>query len=179
MNVRISEQFAFCAISAQGLHPYGLTPITPISLYKKIVIPIALYGSELWNNMSSSEMGIANKLQHYIVKKIQGFPRKTRSDICESMVGFYKLFFDVIIRKLLFLHKKLSLDINSTTTNILVRRYMQFVTDITVTFGFIPYACNILCKYGLHCFVSNALISCSSMPSQYCWKAPSQELSLN
>ena len=31
--------------------------------------------------------------------------------------------------------------------------------------------CNSLCKYGLHCFVNNALIRPSSLPSQYCWKA--------
>jgi len=52
------------AISAQGLHPYGLNMITSISLYKKIVIPFALYGSELWKNMSSSEIAIVYKLQH-------------------------------------------------------------------------------------------------------------------
>jgi len=84
----------------------------------------------------------------------------------------------LLLESFCFYTKKLSLDINSTTTNIFVRRYMQFVTDITVTFGFIPYACNILCKYGLHCFVSNALISCSSMPSQYCWKARVKNLVL-
>ena len=120
--------------------------------------------------MSSSEIAIVKKLQHYIVKKIQGFPRRTRSDMCEYMVGCYKPFSHVIIRQLLFLHKRLSLDINSTTGNIFVRRYMQFVTDRTVKFGFIPDVCNILWKYGLHCSVNNALISHSSLPSQYCWK---------
>jgi len=70
--------------------------------------------------------------------------------MCESMVGCYKLLSDVVIRKLLFLHKILSLDINI------------FVTDRTVKFnliiiGFIPDVCNILCKYGLHCLVDNAL----------------------
>jgi len=96
---------------------------------KKNVITIALYGSELWNNMTLSEIGIVNKLQHYIVKKIQGFPKRTRADMCEYMVGCYKLFSDVIIRKLLFLHKILSFNINSTTRIIFVRRYMQRVTD--------------------------------------------------
>jgi len=63
--------------------------------------------------MTLSEIGIVNKLQYYIVKKIKGFLRKTGSDISESMVGCYKLFSDV----------------KSTTRNIFVRRYMQFVTE--------------------------------------------------
>jgi len=64
--------------------------------------------------MSSSEIAIVKILQHYIVKKIQVFIRRTRSDMCESMFGCYTRFSDVIIRKILFLHKRLSLDINST-----------------------------------------------------------------
>jgi len=55
---------------------------------------------------------------------------------------------------------------------------MQVVTDITVKLGYIPDVCNILCKYGLHCFVNNALISHSSMPCQYCWKASVKTLVL-
>ena len=76
--------------------------------------------------MTLSETVIVNKLQHYIAKKIQGFPRRTRSDMCESMVGCYKIVSYVIIRQILLLHKILSLDLNSTTRNIFVRLYMQF-----------------------------------------------------
>ena len=119
--------------------------------------------------MSSSIIAVANELQHYIVKKIHGFPRRTRSNMCESIVGCYKLFSDVIIRKFVFSHTILSIDINSTTRNIYGD--MQFVTDRTVKRGFILDVCNILCKYGLHCFVNNALISLSSLPNQCCWKA--------
>ena len=54
---------AFFAISAQGLHPYGLNPLVSVNLYKKIIVPIALYGCELWHNMSYREIVIVNRLQ--------------------------------------------------------------------------------------------------------------------
>ena len=92
-----------------GLHPTGLNPLTSTSLYQKIIVPCALYGSELWNNMTQNDINIINRLQHFIVKTIQGFPIRTRSDICESMLGLNRLSSEVENRKLMFLHKILNM----------------------------------------------------------------------
>ena len=56
-----------------GLHPGGINTLTAVCLYKKISIQIALYGAELWNTMSCIDITNLNRLQHFIVKKIQGF----------------------------------------------------------------------------------------------------------
>jgi len=55
---------AFFAISAQGLHPHGLNPLVSITLYlyKKIIVPIVLYGCELWHNMSYRVIIVVNRL---------------------------------------------------------------------------------------------------------------------
>ena len=126
---------AFFAISAQGLHPYGLNPLVSVNLYKKI---IALYGCELWHNMSYRGIVIVNKLQHGIVKIILGLPMRTRSYMCESMTCCHKLYSNIVIRKLMFLHKILRLDVHSTTRNIfklyakyyihLIKRYTRLHT---------------------------------------------------
>jgi hypothetical protein len=89
-NLKISNRIAdrcqkaknsFFAMIGLGVHPLGLNPITSSNLYKKIVIPSALYGSELWNSMTQSDINSINRLQHFIVKLIQGFTMRTRSDI--------------------------------------------------------------------------------------------------
>ena len=82
---------SFFAMIGLGVHPTGLSPLTSTSLYQKIIMPCALYGSELWNNMTQSDINTINRLQHFIVKTIQGFPIRTRSDICESMLGLNRL----------------------------------------------------------------------------------------
>ena len=83
------------AISAQGLHPYGLNPLVSVNLYKKIIVPIVLYGCELWHNMSYREIVIVNILQYGIVKRILGLPMRTRSDMCESMTCCHKLYSNI------------------------------------------------------------------------------------
>ena len=77
---------SFFALSAKGLNSDGINPITSVQLYTKVVKPVALYGSELWCNLSRSCINKINRFQHFLVKYIQGFRRSTRSDICEAMV---------------------------------------------------------------------------------------------
>jgi len=156
---------ALFAISAQVLHPYGLNPLVSVKLYKKIIVPIALYGCKLWHNMSYREIVIVNRLQHGIVKRILGLPMRTRSDMCESITCCHKLYSNVVIRKWMFLHKILSLDVHSTTRNIFVKRYMLYTSYKTVIRGFIPDICRILCIYGLQTFINNVLICPTALPS--------------
>jgi hypothetical protein len=99
---------SFHAMIGYGVRPLALNLLTSVSLYKKIVIPAALYGGELWNTMTKADIDSVNRLQHYIVKRIQGFKTRTRSDMCELMLGLKKLCTEIDKIKLMFLHKILS-----------------------------------------------------------------------
>ena len=87
----------------------ALNPITSVKLYNSISVPTAVYGCELCNEMSQADTNTVDKVQHFIVKSIQGFKTRTRSNMCESMVGIHRLFLRIHIRKFMFLHKLLSL----------------------------------------------------------------------
>lgn len=179
LHNRINERMqkaknAFFAMSVQGVHPNGINPLTAINLYKRIVVPTALYGCELWNNMLNSQTQTVNKLQHFIVKRIQGFTTRTRSDICESMVGLYKLSADIEIRKLMFLHKILSQSNNCTSKNIFILRYITFASDKRARqsmLGFIPDIIRILHMYGIGHIVHDVLANPMALPSKHCWKS--------
>ena len=40
-------------------------PLTYVKLYKKTVLPSALYCCELWNNLTVSDMSSLQRMQHY------------------------------------------------------------------------------------------------------------------
>lgn len=174
-TLRINERLqkarnGFFAIALQGVNPDGVNPLVSIDLYKKVIKPIALYGSELWFNLSPSCLRSINRFQHFVVKKVQGLPSSTRSDMCEAMIGLHKLNCDISVKKLLFLHKILSLDTKSVCRNVFLRRYYSFVTPNTsVTYGYIPDICSLLYKYGLQSFISDVIHLPACLPSKRAW----------
>lgn len=98
----------FHAILVLGVKPIGINHKLSTSLYKNIVTPTKLYGCEIWNGLSHSDSECIAKHQHTVVKCIQGLRRRTRSDICESILGIHRLSAKIDKRKLMFLHKLLT-----------------------------------------------------------------------
>ena len=105
-----------------------VNPLTMASLYKKVVIPTLLYGCELWNNLSKSDLRKLNQFQHFVLKNIQGFSTRTRSDICESMLGLADITREMDRRKLLFFGRLCNLDPQSNTKSIFRFRLFDFIS---------------------------------------------------
>ena len=161
---------AFHAMIGYGVKPNGVNPLTAISLYRKIIIPSVLYGCEIWNNLSASEINEIDRLQRYIVKRIQGFSVRTRTDICESMLGLHPLSSEIIIRKLSFLYKIISLPGDSVSQMIFFRKLYLYLSDSkSITMGFIPDICKILCEYNLQ-YILNNCWDIARLPSKSQWK---------
>ena len=132
------------------MHAYGVNPVVATSLYKKIVLPCLMYGSELWNNLRQQDHTELNKLQHHVVKKIQGFEITVRSDMCESMVGLNPITAEI--------DKLLTLKPASISKQIFIRKMYMFLTGRPIPqTGFIPDICNILSKYHLCDFLNQFL----------------------
>jgi hypothetical protein len=158
-------------MAGQGLHPSGVNPLVSVGLYMKIVIPTVLYASELWNDMSASDLTAIETFQHFAVKKIQGFNIRTRSDMSESMLGLYRLRSQIEKKKLLFLHKILSLPSGCLTKELFLRKYFMYLLDRTsVKLGFIPDICTIIEKYKLHFILNNFVHNSGMLPPKIVWK---------
>ena len=111
-----------------------------------------------------------NKLQHYIVKSIQGFHVRTRSDMCESMLGLFRLSFEIDKRKLMFIYKILSLPSHAVSKNIFLRRYFTYISLLNNNAkGFIPDICRLLLRYNLEDIINTFILS-QKLPSKYEWK---------
>ena len=176
LNKRIDERLqkarnSFYAMSAKGVNAEGVNPLVSVSLYAKITKPVALYGSELWCNLSQNCINKVDRFQHFIVKQIQGFKRSTRSDMCESMLGLHKLHCDITIRKFMFLYKLLTLDSKTISRNIFLRRFYSYLsTPNVVMFGFIPDICALLYRYGLLSFIKDVLTNPALLSTKCTWK---------
>ena len=102
---------------------------------------------KLWSNLTQTNISAISRFQHYAVKRIQGLPITTRSDMAESMVGINRLPSKIKYRKLMFLHKLMSLPSGSVSRDIFIKKLILFVNNQScVTLGFIPVICKMLFK---------------------------------
>ena len=147
-----------------------LNPLTVISLYKKVVIPSVLYGCELWNNIKMTDIHLLDTFQHFIVKTVQNFSRSTRSDMCESMLGIFRISSEIERRKLLFFNRLCNLDYDTLTKQLFVRRLFQYTTSSRKRMlGFVPDAVSLLRKYSLDNVVC-LFLKDGVIPNKLQWK---------
>ena len=94
---------AFMSLCGAGVRPKALNPLTGANLYKAIVLPRALYGCELWHDMSKDNIQKLEKSHRLNNKLTQGLATRVRSDMVTSLLGQLPLEFWVDRAKLLFL----------------------------------------------------------------------------
>ncbi|KAK3106167.1 hypothetical protein FSP39_014105 [Pinctada imbricata] len=137
-----------------------VNPVTMANLYKKVIVPTVLYGCELWNSLSKSDVRKLNQFQHFVLKDIQGFNIRTRSDISESLLGLTEIIREVDRRKLLFFGKLCSLDTQSNTKGIFRLRIFDFVykqDNSSSCKGFVVDVVKLLHQYSLIDYFENYL----------------------
>ena len=73
----------------------NFNPLPCVKPYKKVVLLSVLYGCELWNNLTVSDMSSLRKMKHYSLKRIQNLRTFTRSGMVESLVGLVDIIFEI------------------------------------------------------------------------------------
>ena len=90
----------YLSLVHSGLSPLSLNPSISI---KTVVIPKALYGSELWSSMTPADL---RKLEHshrFCLKHMQGLPRRTPTNFTLSAINAVPLETVIDHKKLNFL----------------------------------------------------------------------------
>ena len=159
----------FC-ISALGDTNIDTNPVTSKSLYHKIILPSVLYGSETWNSMKQTDIKNIQTFQHLSTKVLLKLPQRTRSDMCESILGLQRITSEIDKRKLIFLEKLISLPPSSTPKQIFLQRLIAFTTSHGEKgTGFIKDIFQLMETYHLMPFITN-YIEHSSFPDKIPWK---------
>ena len=113
----------------------------------------------MWNHFKSVDLTNLNTFQHFIVKRIQNLRPRSRSDMCQSLIGIHPILSYIHTRKLLFLQKLCSLDDNFQTKRIFMARLFSYFADNSRKhFGFIPDIIGILYHYELSDYLVEYLL---------------------
>ena len=120
INERLSKaRRSLNALTGPGIRRCGLTVATCSILFWSIVVPIALYGCELWS-MSGEHSRLLESFQDYASKKMQRFHPNTCS---RHSLGWISLGRLVQLRKLLFLRSILVMGHDDVIRVVFIERY--------------------------------------------------------
>ena len=112
---------ALNATSGIGIRRKGLNIATCCVIFWTIIVPIALYGSELWR-LCPDSINMLDTFQNYAGKKIQRFYSKI-PNVCSFFgLGWMRLVRIVQVRKMLFIQSILSLDEDNLSRKIFIER---------------------------------------------------------
>ena len=147
-----------------------LNPITVSKLYRKVVLPSVLYGSELWCDLRRKDIETLLTFQHFIAKHTMGLPQQTRSDMCESLLGLLPITAEIDIKKLKFFGRLCELDTTYLTKRIFLTRLFSYMMNPDIKHrGFIQDIIPILTTYNLYPVFTHYLES-GVFPSKSEWK---------
>ena len=152
-------------IIRQGVHPSVLNPITCGNIIIQLCYAKALYGCELWNNLSSKEVLLLERAHRYVCKYVQGLPKRTRTDFCTSILGWTSMERIIDRKKLLFFGRICNLPSKCLPRKILLTRLLLHLNSLeTAKSSFVHDICRLLRKYDLMIYVDTFLRN-SEFPS--------------
>ena len=152
-----------------GIHENGISPLTSFKLYRSLVLPKALYGCELWSDLSQSQLLRLERSHRFCIKSIQNVSLVTRTDVALSMLGCFPLIREIDYRKLTFFGQVCNLPSTFLAKDIFLNRPVRFKHDPYRKQGYLPDIYRIFEKYNLVDFLKNYL-TYGIFPSSYIWK---------
>ena len=150
--------------------PNALNPICGANLWLTMGIPAALYGCELWNNLTMHEIVSNERCQRFNAKRLQGLPRNTRSEAVTGSLGLRSMEGQIDKVKLVCFGSLCNMNSLLISKQIFVGRLFSHLSDPSKQrLGLIPDIIRILEKYNLISYLmayENELI----FPSNREWK---------
>jgi hypothetical protein len=157
------------SIVNSGIHPAHINPITSRTIYRSVVLPKALYGCELWNVYSASDIRTLELSHRFCVKFMQTFKRHTSTDFALSSINIDSIEEIINYRKLNFLGQLCRLPCQYLAKQVFITRLIKYLNFDNQSRGFIPDVYRLLQKYNLESVLYSYLES-GVFPSKYAWK---------
>ena len=146
----------------------GPNPGTAMKLYYRSVLPHSVFGCELWNDISKSDIHQLEIAHHFCLKRAQGLPALTRSDMVTGLLGVSSLEVYIDLQKLSFFGLLCRTTAQELSKQLLLYRLYQFKHCDTLKLGYIPDIARILKKYDMIPLLWR--LSEENFPSKTIWK---------
>ena len=101
---------------------HDLHPLTWKRIYETVILPKALYGSELWTNLSETSKTVLERSHRLCLKTLQNIDRRTKNSIALSLVGSTNLQCEIEKRKANFLGQLCRLDTHFAVKQVFLQR---------------------------------------------------------
>ena len=122
---RISKaRRTFNALTGIGIRKCGLTMVTCNLIFWAVVVPVALFGCELWR-LNDESYSLIESFQNYACKKIQRFHPRAPNACSLYSLGWLRLERYVQVKKMLFIRSILSMEDGSVAKTIFCERVKQ------------------------------------------------------
>ena len=161
---------SYMGLCAKGISPERLSPSTLMTVFNSAILPKALYGCELWNNNSATDLARLSTAQKFCLKNMQGYNRHISSDFCLLTVNAIPVVNTLESRKLNLFGQICRLNPNYLAKDVFNNRLVRYVNIDRQCIGFIPDVYKLLQKYDLLAYLQ-AYLEDGQFPPRRQWKS--------
>lgn len=153
-----------------GLNANGMNPIVSVKVWERVILPSALYGSELWFNMSHQGLESMEKIQRYFARRVQGFPQRSPIGSTISCMGMISMEARIDKQKLVFLGRMCRTSANLTAKKVFLWAVGNWIFDPQHNYNSFLYDINnVLKKYDLDNYLKDFIFT-GKFPDRITWK---------
>lgn len=155
-------------LAGVGCRSGGINPITSSKLWKRVVLPKMLYGSELWQ-LSKQKCLMLEKCQNIFVRVIEGLLPGTSGSAARGLLGLWSIEGEIEKKKLSFFGRLLNSSHFLAQRKLLIIRILRWKYRYKVSTGFVPDVMNIVLKHDLWTYIE-IFLEHGTFPSNTQWK---------
>ena len=82
---------AVASLMGAGIRPGGLNPICGAEIWKSVGLARMLYGSQLWWNMTKTDLETLERVNRLAAKRMQGLCLTTKSEAAIGNLGLWTI----------------------------------------------------------------------------------------
>ena len=158
------------SLMSVGVRPGGLNPICGAEVWKTTGLAKMLYGSQLWWNITKTDLGVLENANRFAAKRAQGLCPMTRSEAVTGNLGLWTMEGYIDKNKLSFLQKLIASSSDLFHKKIFIRRLARFVCNVSSAMqGYIVDIFKVLTKYHLEEYMV-IYIESGHFPTEQSWK---------
>ncbi|MCG8044308.1 MAG: reverse transcriptase family protein, partial [Candidatus Thiodiazotropha endolucinida] len=159
----------FFGLVSSSFSEHDLHPLTWKSIYETVVLPKALYGCEMWMNITHSDMLKLERSHRLCLKAIQCVDRQTRTTVALGLIGSINIQYEIEKRKANLFGQLCRLDPHFAVKRLFIQRLTSGHLFHVLRFGFVSELLRLLDGYNLG-YIVHGYINTGVFPSKHTWK---------